>query len=420
MKKILSDIKTIIRIILFGLINSIIYVICLIFRDKRIVLFGAWMGERFADNSRFLYQYLTKNKGQFRYKRVIWVTRNRELYNTLKLYGYDVVLIGTLSSIIAHVRAGIHIICNMSAYTGIYKPDIDVLWSAGAHKIQLWHGVGIKAVGTSSKATFLNDSYHSNWVVRFSRNKYIKRIGTLGCWGNASFLCTSNKNAQINILNSQIPVENAFIASYPRHCECLELLSNEIAVLRNIMQYNKRILYLPTFQSGSSDITNPTSDERIMALIENNNFIWIEKRHQADKRKLIQRNNENILELDSSFDINVILKEADCIITDYSSVAFDGIFLRKFVIMYAPDLDSYMNDENGLLYDPRDFCPSLLALTMDDLFNDLNTFANKGNSDIQRINCMDAIRNEFFEKESADYYTIWNSILDTIKKTKKK
>jgi len=31
-------------------------------RDNKIILVGAWMGEKFADNSRFLFQYLTSHK----------------------------------------------------------------------------------------------------------------------------------------------------------------------------------------------------------------------------------------------------------------------------------------------------------------------------------------------------------------------
>ena len=31
-------------------------------KDKRIILFGGWFGERFADNTRFLFQYLSDNK----------------------------------------------------------------------------------------------------------------------------------------------------------------------------------------------------------------------------------------------------------------------------------------------------------------------------------------------------------------------
>ena len=40
-------------------------------RDKRVVLFGAWMGEKFSDNSRYLFQYIEKNKDELGINTVI-------------------------------------------------------------------------------------------------------------------------------------------------------------------------------------------------------------------------------------------------------------------------------------------------------------------------------------------------------------
>lgn len=54
-------------------------------RNKRIVLVGAWMGTKFADNSRYLYQYLFANKKKLGLKKVIWITRNKDVNELLIL-----------------------------------------------------------------------------------------------------------------------------------------------------------------------------------------------------------------------------------------------------------------------------------------------------------------------------------------------
>ena len=59
-------------------------------RDKKVMLFGSWMSERYADNSRFLYEYLSLNKEKYKLKRVIWVSNNEEIVHELQNKGFEV------------------------------------------------------------------------------------------------------------------------------------------------------------------------------------------------------------------------------------------------------------------------------------------------------------------------------------------
>ncbi len=59
------------------------------------------MGEKFADNSRFLFQYLHQEKQELLLKRVIWVTRNKNLKDELSEMGYEVYLCGSLKVLLA-------------------------------------------------------------------------------------------------------------------------------------------------------------------------------------------------------------------------------------------------------------------------------------------------------------------------------
>lgn len=57
-------------------------------KGKSIVLFGAWFGERIADNPRFLYQHLFDNKEKYGLTHVVWVTRKEEVYQLMDQMGY--------------------------------------------------------------------------------------------------------------------------------------------------------------------------------------------------------------------------------------------------------------------------------------------------------------------------------------------
>ena len=81
-------------------------------RDNSIVLIGAWFGNRFADNSRYLFQYLSENKVALGLTHVIWVTRSSSVCKTIRQMGYECYMMDSEESIAYHKKAGIHIICN--------------------------------------------------------------------------------------------------------------------------------------------------------------------------------------------------------------------------------------------------------------------------------------------------------------------
>ena len=148
MKKVLKFIYVWIQNLCIFLLNLFIW------RSKQIWLFGSWMGEKFADNSRFLFQYIDENKKTFGIKKVIWVTKNPDVLNELRLHGYECYLFNSKKSFYYHIKSGVHVICNSSA-SKRFCNDIRTNLSFGAKKIQLWHGVGIKAVGNLKSSSRL-------------------------------------------------------------------------------------------------------------------------------------------------------------------------------------------------------------------------------------------------------------------------
>ena len=110
-------------------------------RNRDTILFGGWFGERFADTSRFLFQFLSDNKKLYKLSHVVWVTRSHQVCEEIRSLGYEAYIIGTSESDYFHKRASIHFICNMSNVTSGYETDIDTKFSFGAKRVNLWHGV---------------------------------------------------------------------------------------------------------------------------------------------------------------------------------------------------------------------------------------------------------------------------------------
>lgn len=315
-------------------------------RKRNIWLFGAWMGEKFADNSRFLFQYISENGEKYGIKEAIWASRSKELVHNLQKMGYHAVLIGTPESNKAHLEAGVHIICNSDGNNGS-KGDIDTRLSLGAKKIQLWHGVGIKASGC------LKNGRPKNPIKRFLHDQIITPLCTPGGWSHCLFLTTSAESERVIHEDNNIPYSHIFRGPYPRLCECPKLLNDERDTIEQILtiknKNGKVVLYLPTFRSSNAGYITPYETENFYEFLKDNNIWWIEKKHSADAFSKQTGKFENVISLDKEFDINVLYRYIDLLVTDYSSAASDAMFFEKPTLEYCPDYSSYQSSDRGFV-----------------------------------------------------------------------
>ena len=384
-----------------------------IHRDKRIVVVGAWGGTKFADNSRFLFQFLSNNQKKLELKNVIWVSRNNKLVESLRNFGYEAYSIGSKESRYYHLKAGIHIICNSYDYNTTMKPDIETRYSWGAKKIQLWHGVGFKAVGAASNA--------SRSPKREKRDKWKREHARIfgltipGAWNEAYFLCTSKKDAKIHYQTALAPADKFFVSEYPRNCECLKILPEEEKIIKKIKQYSGSIIYLPTFRDDETDYVHPLEYDSVRTLLSDNNWVWIEKPHSADSNtKKFNHKGLNVIELQSDFDINVLYPYVKAVISDYSSAVFDGIYHNLPTIMFTPDLDNFKNGSVGFIFDVETYCRSIINMSEAQLLQGIREIINGNYFTDDRKNLFLKVQKEFFNNRKSDYQEIWKDITSKV------
>lgn len=377
-------------------------------RDDSVVIIGAWMGEKFSDNSRFLYQYLYKNKSLQKLKRVIWVTRSEKVNELLNSLGYESYLIGTRESRYWHLRGGIHILCNTAFPQARAKTDIDTRFSWGAKKIQLWHGVGMKSVGAASNEA------KKKTISKFHASRLASWC-TLGGWNEEYFLSTSKRNAEVNFAISLCKKDHLFISAYPRNCDCLELMPEESEIISKISKFKKCIGYFPTFRTNNSNYVHPLEYPYIKNYILNNDILWVEKPHSAESRPAVYSLGKNTLYLDKNFDLNVLFPYFDVVISDYSSVVFDCAYKNIPVVMYCPDLETFKNGDVGFLFDIESYCQGLIVKDEEDLANHIiKGVSEEYMTDIVKDTYRRIIR-DFFENRESEYSQIWKDILEAIK-----
>ncbi|WP_026529104.1 CDP-glycerol glycerophosphotransferase family protein [Butyrivibrio sp. VCD2006] len=323
-------------------------------RDKSIILFGAWFGMRFADNSRFLYQHLSQNKKKYGLSHVVWVTRSDKVYKDISDLGYEVYMMNSEESIYFHKHAYFHIICNAAESYGELYPDILTAYSWRAIKINLWHGViPMKGVSMASAAYLRAKNRHK--LLYLIKEKlgditfFRKLIQLPGGWGDCYYLsCTSaGTEMMMNFFGGK---RNHYIeVSYPRFTTQTVFTKEERDIIKKIESYEKVILYLPTFRNGDNHFDYYEAWESIEEYLNENNYLWIQKLHSAANNRRKGINNNNIMDLSADFDINSIIQKIDVLITDYSSVTADAMIYNKPIIYYIPDYLDYANGQNGFL-----------------------------------------------------------------------
>lgn len=390
-------------------------------KDDGVVLFGSWMGHRYADTSRFLYQYLTLNKEKYGLKNVVWVTREKDIYNFLNQKGYECYMIGSKESKRFHKRARFHIVSNNPTSTNDYDGDIDGKYSFRSIRINLWHGtMAMKGVAFAANDYLEKKKKHAlyyeikEWV-RLHFGLY-RTLNAPGGWDNCYFLSTTKAGTDTLRKFFILPMNKYLEVGNPRVCDCLLHLPYENEVIEEISKHKYAVLYAPTFRRKSSTFDFFEASSEFKTYLKDHDILWIQKPHLAADVENNATVGDNVLNLKSDFDLNVIMKHISLLITDYSSVASDAMYFRKPIIFYVPDLDDYISNDRGLIIDVNKImCGPIVKNKAELPRHILNALSTKFIPDKK----YELIRYEYWG-EGDDYDKIWTSLMELTKNRRTK
>lgn len=117
-----------------------------------------------------------------------------------------------------------------------------------------------------------------------------------------------------------------------------------------IEKAGKNYLYAPTFHNNKTWIPDW---EQISNGLTMNNDIFVVKPHMVTGRIMpFDKYWNNIVEYDSGIPTTDFLVKSDVLITDYSSIIFDAMVMRKPTVLFAKDKDAYMQSRGIYLKYP--------------------------------------------------------------------
>ena len=322
--------KNIIRLILFFLIK-------IIPKNKKILVFGDRGGIRFADNSRYLFFYLNKNHKEFK---CVWITKSPKILNLLRNLDYEIYLSNSIKGIYYCLIAKWHLF-------NFIEDDIHKIITTFSNSILLWHGVLPKK---------LNSIHHKSNIVNNFIYKKLKKY----------FIYPNEKLAK-NVIDRFPKYKYDLLKSnLPRNLHLEKnrgtfLTNNEDKIIKKIISSKKKIYgYFPTWREDGleifRDIKNLEKLNDLNDTLKKSNSIILLKKHMNSEKKdgdrrynpeietMIQKlqNLDSFIFVDYDTDLNSILIKCDYLITDYSGVVFDFLYLKKPIILYVPDYEEFL------------------------------------------------------------------------------
>lgn len=319
----------------------------LIPRNKNRWIFGAWFGERYSDNSRSIYEYVLNNHPEID---ALWVTKNEDVYNRLKAENKPVAMLSSS-------EAKRHAVTSKVAFITVADKEVNGLYLNGAKLVWLWHGMPMKYIEADERRFVEGDRFDHPTLLRRIKmlyhpylKKHVDCVLTTGEFFNPIFESSF-----------QVGPEKVWNDGYPRNDE---LFSKEqdaiVAQYREHYPNAKFIIYMPTHRlhglSGkpfSPFEGNGFEPEKLFKLLEEKDYVFFYKGHFYDSGASVKLSHPRFVDVThSSMDVLYrFVKDMDILITDYSSIYFDYLLLKKPIVLTPFDYEEYIKSERPLYFD---------------------------------------------------------------------
>lgn len=247
--------------------------------------------------------------------------------------------------------------------------------------VNVWHGIPLKKI-----VSLWNDTLRK----RYNRIAY-------RCYERTHYhaLIASSKIDSYVMANVfyPLPHQKVLVSGLPRNDFLLKpinqlpsYLKEQHKRIQDLCKGRRLVLYAPTHRQTrcieGSGYYNFSAEEasRLKALLKEHSAVLGVRMHYSRKginvmppEELID--GDTVIDVGNRFipEIAPLIREATWIITDYSSLYIDALYLNKPVFSFAYDLEHYRDQQDGLLYDMHLAFPGPVVQTFDELLQSLRT-----------------------------------------------
>ena len=334
------------------LIEIIRVVLFFIPKKKGLVLFSAWFGEKYADNSRYTFEYMLR-QGKYLVK---WYTFNKALYEELNQKQIPVVYGKSICGMWQQIRA-------QALVSSIQFSDFNNYFLCKCKYIDLDHGFSLKQVGLAIPEM---GKYDIKYEMLLRKGvEYWMSAPTLFCMEKVRecYMVEDTRIIKCNKPRTDVLFDN-------------DLKKGKNQIIDNIKNGQKAVVWMPTHRN-CGEVSLPVSEifdlPRLNEVCKESGVVFLIKKHfyhKHEKEDLSQYS--NIYDLTNvNIDAQVILSQADALVSDYSSSYIEYLILDRPIILYAFDKDSYLKYDRDLYIPLEENTAGEVVCTKDQLIESI-------------------------------------------------
>ena len=333
----------------------------LVKRDKDLWVFGAWNGDSFSDNTKYLFLYVVKKKKDIR---CFWITRNKKVYDELTSLDLPVAYLYSIRGFFACVRAGKQLTTH-SLY------DISPTLTKGSVHYCLFH------------ATFPLKQMDFGYLKNTIKKRLAIYIHKPFAFEKPNYsICSSAATAKIVQSALGLDVAQVIQTGYPRSTflDTENYLKTDISRLTEVCDFDKYknfIYFVPTFRDDPDFDWFGFGFEqgRLVKLLESTDSVLVFRFHPFELSKIKNHHNIRhsriIFESHGLSDPYPLLSRASVLVTDYSSIYADFLLLDRPIIFSNFDHQHYIDNERALYWNYDEVTPGFKASNWDSLIGSL-------------------------------------------------
>lgn len=350
----------------------------------------------FACNPHALYEYIERHTEH----ETAWLIKRDEKYYELKKRGIRCASYNTLEGN-KLLESADFVIVNSYTFPQIQKREGQIF-------VNLWHGSGIKA----------HDFYNHDMDMKHARN--IKKFSDM-----IDLMCVHSLDDRFK-LSAQLnfDLRKCFVTGQAR-LDCVKT-SHGIEKIKQLFgdkmqDYKKLIFFAPSFRAnGSSHSGTIFSDNIFRAedynaavldkFLQENQAALIYKLHPIEQTAFSGREfhlsedcyeltDQMLFEKDIRYD--ELLNAFDVMISDYSSIAFDFLFLNRPIVYLIPDYEEYVAERGFVFHNVDMFMPGQKAFSFMDMVEALQTALEDPNRYKMERELVLSQRFDFYDDQSA-------------------
>lgn len=323
---------------------SMVNAICV--KDDHLILFYSDIG--FRDNIKYLYDHLIRQNYNEQY-RIVCAVKDVKKFRETNCNIKNVRIVSPMQGIKYYLKSG-HVFYSFG--------KLPIIPSKKQTVIQLWHGTSFKGFAENQRKTNSGKKLFYTYV--YASSEFFVSI-------------VARKFA--------VPEKKVFICGHPR----TDMLYRAEPKY-DLGDFRKIILWLPTFRKSTQLGMKDGNVDNIIPLVKENELMELDqflknidvrlivKLHPAQDILGVKIKKITNLQLmthaqfqKSEYDLYALIRHADALITDYSSVFYDYLLLNRPIGFTEDDIKEYHDSRGFAVEDLETFRPGQKIRTFQEL-----------------------------------------------------